>query len=376
MNVLVIDPSGKIPLYDNSLCNELCKKDIELTLLSPFNQVEKYDVKYRFKRLFRVPEGLHPVVKKVLKPIIGLINYLYVIVIIANKQYDLIHFQWLPFLEYISIEKWLLSVYRSISPNTKFVLTQHNLYPHNSSHEAKLLYNKRMQSLKHKFDQFILHTESSKLAFCKEFNVDESKASVVYHGVFQPDTMPMRQSELTPKRILMFGLQSFYKGTDILVDAVELLSDDIRKKIHITIAGGTEKQLLEEKLHLAKKNGIEWIPRYIEDDELNQMIADSDVLVLPYRAISQSGVLLQSLPYKKHLLLSDLPSFRETLEGYPEECFFKAGSSEALALSIISYVNGNVDVKAEMIANQKLLDKYSWSMSASKTLELYTHLMQ
>ena len=376
MKVLIIDPSGKIPFYDHSLCNELGKEELELTLLSPFNHVEKYNVSYIYKKLIKMPEGLNFGTKKVLKPIIGIINYLYIIWIIVNRQYDVVHFQWLPFLEYISIEKWFLSLYRAICPKTKFVLTQHNLYPHNSSHEARLQYNRRMQSIKNKFDHFILHTESSKVDFCKEYNVDESKASIVYHGVFQPNTMPIRQSDLTPKRILMFGLQSFYKGTDILVDAVEQLSEDIRNKIHITIAGGTEKQLLEEKLHLAKKSGIEWIPRYIEDDELNQMIADSDVLVLPYRAISQSGVLLQSLPYKKHILLSDLPSFRETLAGYPEECFFKTGSSEALASAIISYVKGDVDVNAEMIANQKLLDKYSWSMSASKTLELYTHLTQ
>ena len=376
MKVLVIDPSGKIPLYDYSLCNALCKEDLELTFLSPCtkHQADTYDVSYRFKKLVKVPDGWNAAAQKILKPLIGLINYLYVIGIIGKRQYDVIHFQWLPFLEYFSIEWWFLSVYKTISPRSKFVLTQHNLYPHNSSLEAKKLYNKRMQAVKNKFDLFILHTESSKEAFCKEFKVKENKVSVVYHGVFHPNTMPIRKSALIPKRILMFGIQSFYKGTDILIDAVDLLSEDIRAKINVTIAGGTEDHLLIDKLPLAKKNGITWLPRYIEDDELNQLIADSDVLVLPYRAISQSGVLLQSLPYKKHLLVSDLPSFRETLKGYPEDCFFRAGSSESLAKSITDYINDNVDFQKEKMANQYLIELYSWNMSAKKTVELYKRL--
>ena len=376
MKVLVIDPSGKIPLYDNSLCNALSNEDLELTFLSPFNQSEIFDVNYKFKKLVKVPECWIPAINKILKPIQGIINYLYVIGIIGKTRYDIIHFQWLPFLEYISIEKWFLSLYRIISPRTKFVLTQHNLYPHNSSQKAKLLYNKRVQKVKYKFDQFILHTESSKKAFCEEFQIEERKVAVIYHGVFLPNTMPIRKSALTPPQILMFGIQSFYKGTDILVDAIDLLPEDIRSKILVTIAGGTDMQLLTEKLPLAEKNGITWIPRYIEDDELNQLIADSDVLVLPYRSISQSGVLLQSLPYRKHLLVSDLPSFRETLKGYPEECFFSVGSAESLANSISNYINGKVDFQKEELANQHLIELYSWSMSSKKTMELYRRLLE
>lgn len=375
MKVLVIDSSGKIPFYDNSLCNALCKEELELTLLSPFNQAEIYEVNYRFKRLIKIPKGLNRVVNKVLKPIIGLINYIYIIGIIGEGKYDVIHFQWLPFLEYISIEKWFLIVYRAISSRSRFVLTQHNLYPHNSSDHAKQLYCKRMLDIKANFDHFILHTESSKKAFCEEFKVDESLVSVVYHGVFLPDSMPIRNTNFSQERVLMFGIQSYYKGTDILVDAVALLPEDIRNKFDVTIAGSTEGQLLAGKRQSAEKNGIKWISRYIEDDELNQLIVDSDILVLPYRAISQSGVLLQALPYKKHIIASDLPSFRETLKGYPEECFFKVGSAESLAKSLTDYINGKVDKKIEMMANQELLECYSWSTSAKNTRDLYRKLL-
>ena len=376
MKVLVVDPSGKVPRYDDSLCSALYQEGLDIMLVSPFNHKEFNSSKYYFKKLFKISNKFHPVILKTYKPIEGVLNYFYIIGIIMRNKFDVIHFQWLPFLEYISIEKWFLWMCKIVSPSTKFVLTQHNLYPHNSSSSAKKIYKKRMQFVKKKFDHFILHTESSKNLFCKEYGIDDNKVSTIYHGVLSPSQMPIRRSSTSRKRILMYGIQSHYKGTDILVDAISLLPTHIREQLQVTIAGGTDPVLLTEKINIAKQNDISWIPRYIEDDELNQMIVDSDVLVLPYRAISQSGVLLQSLPYKKHLLLSDLPSFRETLYGYPEECFFKAGSAEDLASSIISYVKGDVDMNTEMIANQKLLDKYSWTMSANKTIELYTQLTQ
>lgn len=373
MKVFVVDISGKVPYYDHFLSAALDQENpYNIILATPFKQ-GIYLPKYKVKRLLRFVHRKSRI-GKFWKSIECLLNYIFLLFDILFHKYDVIHFQWLPFLEYIAIEKFFLDIYRTLSPKSKFVLTQHNLYPHNSSHKAKLLYNKRMQAVKNKFDHFIVHTESSKAAFCEEFKVEVSKVTVIYHGVFMPDIMPVRKSTLNLKRILMFGIQSFYKGTDILVDAVDLLAEDDKTKIHVTIAGGTEERLLAEKLPLAEKNRIIWVPRYVEDDELSQLIADSDILVLPYRSISQSGVLLQSLPYKKHLLVSDLPSFRETLKGYPGECFFTAGSAESLAKSISDYINGNIDLQKEMIANQNLIELYSWSKSAKKTVELYRKL--
>ena len=374
MKILVIDPSGKVPQYDNALCNALAKEaDIEFA--SPYNHRREYNVNFKFIRMAHIPDIWRSKSLKIWKSIEVLVNYLYISFLLLFKHYDVVHLQWLPFLEYVGIEKYFLKLFHLFSPKTNFVLTQHNLYPHNSSNSKKEKYYNRMQEIKRYFSHFIVHTESSKDAFCKEYGIDNKKVSVVSHGLFEPQTMPNRKTPSNPIRLLIFGNQTKYKGTDILIDAIALLPEDIRKKIHLTIAGQTDTELYAAKKVLAGHLGIEWIAHFLSNEELNQLIVDADILLLPYRAISQSGVLLLSLSFKKHLIVSDLPSFVETLEGYPDECFVKVGSADSLAKAITLYVDGKVDLEKERAVNQLLLEKYSWKRSAQKNIELYYSLL-
>ncbi|MFK2235280.1 hypothetical protein ACIXMR_13945 [Bacteroides fragilis] len=56
-----------------------------------------------------------------------------------------------------------------------------------------------------------------------------------------------------------------------------------------------------------------WTPYFLEETVLHTRIQQADIIVLPYRAISQSGVLLLSIYFEKLVICADLPSFVETL---------------------------------------------------------------
>ena len=117
--------------------------------------------------------------------------------------------------------------------------------------------------------------------------------------------------------------------------------------------------------------GGEWVGGVGPNKDLYQAIGESDLILLPYRNISQSGVLLLALSYKKPILTSDLPSFRETLEGYPRDYFFKPDNPKSLAEMLKRYVDGDINeeyLKEKII---KLNFKYSWSESARNTLAAY-----
>ena len=115
--------------------------------------------------------------------------------------------------------------------------------------------------------------------------------------------------------ILQFGGQSYYKGTDVLVNAVCGLDEERKAKIETRIVGGISQSLLEELKTKDKDSIIKWKAYFLDDEELHQEINDSDIIVLPYRAISQSGVLLLSINFGKLIICSDLPSFMETMRG-------------------------------------------------------------
>ena len=148
----------------------------------------------------------------------------------------------------------------------------------------------------------------------KEFDFVPDIISIVHHGVFIPKIRISKKEFLQKNKyvILQFGLQTYYKGTDILVDAVNLLPAEYSEN---RIVGGVGESYLQELKGKDSNSLIHWKSYFLSNDELYEEINNSDVLVLPYREISQSGVLLLSIYFEKNIICSDLPSFVETIHG-------------------------------------------------------------
>jgi glycosyltransferase involved in cell wall biosynthesis len=251
----------------------------------------------------------------------------------------------------------------------------HNVYPHDISETNKLSYIDRFRSVSIYFDLLIVHNDSSKILLSSDFNINASKIEVVYHGIFETKTHLQKKSNSNCFNILMFGVQSMYKGTDILIKALAELPIDVLNKVSVTIAGKTDKSLYSEYKDKADKLKIHWINRFIEDEELNQMIIDSDLLIFPYREISQSGALLLALNFSKPIVTSDLPSFIETLEGYPQNLFFKSGDINSLSILLNSCILGNMTFVEAIKVIDCLKEKYSWKNSAERTIIVYNKLI-
>ena len=370
MKIALVDISGKVPFYEHALCKSL-NEYARVELCTPYDVKTEYGATYPVFKLIRFFDHKKQNGNKILKALEGLCNYIYLLIAHVFKRYDVIHFQWFPFLEFAGFERHFLRIYKLITPNCKIILTQHNTYPHNSSEPLRLKYKSRFHAIDKFIDKYIVHTESSKEALHKEFGISYVKIEMVYHGIFVPDVMPLKTSNNEKMKFLMFGTQSKYKGTDLFVDAVAGLAKDFLNQLDITIAGKTSQELLDNKLKMAQSLGIKWESRFFEDRELNQIIMNSDVLVFPYRSISQSGALLLALAFGKPMIVSRIPSFIETLDGFPEEAFVEVDSVKSLQHAIINHVNGTVNIKKEVEVIARLQDKYSWRNSAKKTIELY-----
>ena len=144
--------------------------------------------------------------------------------------------------------------------------------------------------------------------------------------------------------MVMYGYQNRYKGTDILLEALKLLPFDVLQQTETYILGKTENGLYEKYENDLDRLHIKWINKYVSDDLLYNTIGKADLILLPYRKISQSGVLLLAMSYLKPILTSDLPSFKETLEGYDSSMFFESENPFSLANKIGQYVEGSFDV--------------------------------
>ncbi|AOX16150.1 glycosyltransferase [Kozakia baliensis] len=88
------------------------------------------------------------------------------------------------------------------------------------------------------------------------------------------------------KRFLFFGRLLHYKGLDLLAEALSLLPSDLAFEMRI-VGNGPASETLRE---LARDARVRVENRWVPEDEIPALIAWADVLVLPYREASQSGV--------------------------------------------------------------------------------------
>ncbi len=124
--------------------------------------------------------------------------------------------------------------------------------------------------------------------------------------------LPSRQSLGIPagvKIILSFGLIRPYKGTDLLVEEFKLLDGDT----HLIIAGYTSREQLREQLLQQSRDhsNIHCLLRWMQDDELAALLELSDIVVLPYKTVTNSGAALLALSAQRPILGPSMGSLPE-----------------------------------------------------------------
>lgn len=379
MKAICVDISGKVYKYDEALYNSILHNtsgnEDEIICLTPY-KVESNNSDYSFKLISLIPKNKansNNLVKRCLKAVECLINYCRLLVFVKKKQPDIIHLQWLPFLEqHFMIEFYILKFIKKISVNTKIVLTVHNIYPHDISIEKRTKYRELFIAFGELLDFYIVHTKESSMELEQEFNIKFDKIGIINHGVFNPSNIPVRSRGNEGKcRFLMFGYQYFYKGTDLLLDALSCLKQDVSNRIEVRIIGQFSPDLYEKVKNLQLDN-VYINNSFVNDHILYDEIVNSDVLLYPYRRISQSGALLLGLYFNKPMILSDLSSFKETLKNYPKEMFFENGNVDGLKNAILNYLNSDSLYRDNILdILNRVKDDNSWEKAAQLTLQLY-----
>ena len=118
------------------------------------------------------------------------------------------------------------------------------------------------------------------------------------------------------KVILFFGFIRKYKGLDILIKSIKHLNANLKNYKILTCGECYENK--EKYINLIRrystKDEIEWIDRYISDELAKLYFSASDVIVLPYKSASQSGVIQLSYSYNKPVIASNIPGIKEMID--------------------------------------------------------------
>jgi glycosyltransferase involved in cell wall biosynthesis len=94
--------------------------------------------------------------------------------------------------------------------------------------------------------------------------------------------------------ILFFGLVRQYKGLDILLEAMPEIVRRLGSKIHLMVAGEFYDSAEKYRKIIADLNlsdDVTIVDQYIPNEKVATYFRAADLLVLPYRSATQSGVI-------------------------------------------------------------------------------------
>ncbi len=121
--------------------------------------------------------------------------------------------------------------------------------------------------------------------------------------------------------VLFFGFIRRSKGIEVLTEIISKASSfDPNQELNFILAGNDPDNLLssvKESREAGKMYPVSLLLRYISDRELAFLFKNCDYVFLPYTQISQSGVMEMAIKFRKPLITSGLPYFREMLEMFP-----------------------------------------------------------
>jgi len=236
-------------------------------------------------------------------------------------------------------------------------------------------------------DRIIVHNRISMREVVDKLKIPSAKVAVIPSGNYLDEVLTANSAEArrelgigeASRVVLFFGHIREVKGLDVLIGAIPAVAREVPEVI-LLIAGRPLRKdfsLYEEAIdRLGIRDRCILHVRYIPNEELPLHFAASDLVVLPYRRIYQSAVILMAMSYGRAVVVSDLPGMTEMITGGENGYVFKEGSEAALSEQLIHALRD--DEGREKVASNAL--KYirqnnDWTQIGRKTLTLYCSVL-
>jgi glycosyltransferase involved in cell wall biosynthesis len=224
-----------------------------------------------------------------------------------------------------------------------------------------------------RFDAVITHSEHGRQRLV-EAGVAEAKVHAIPHGAFshlatlKTAPAPAELRDDGSPVVLCFGLLRPYKGIEVLLEAWRGIEG-----AQLWIVGRPRYDVAA--LRAAAPPGVQWVTRFVSDEELAACFRRADLVVAPYRRSEQSGVVATALAFGSPLLLSDVGGFGEVAAAGAARL---VPPGEAAALhSAIEELLADAGERERLTAGAHALagGEGSWERVAERTLEVYRALL-
>jgi D-inositol-3-phosphate glycosyltransferase len=376
--ISVIEPvggHGGMNYYDVGLCSGAQRAGAQVTLYTcdkdpPPQQPGSFKVLPVFRRIY----GSDPAWQRGLRYVWGLLKAL-VGGRLSGASVVHFHFFHVGALEFLSVVLSRLLAY-------KVVVTAHDVEAFKEGLSIKWLVS-RTYGLVH---EVIAHNRSSGREVTEKLKVKPERVHTIPHGNYLDFVGPIPSREQARRElgwaasetgpvVLFFGQIKEVKGLDLLIHAFAAVLKD-HPSATLVIAGRVWKddfsryQTLIDRHALAAS--VKLHIRYIPDAEVARFYAAADVIVLPYRRIYQSGVLLMAMSYGVPVIASDLDAMRDVVTDGVNGFLFNSGDAKHLAQTI-NHVLGDSEACARVSAQalHTMKTDFDWLAIGRQLVEVY-----
>jgi len=298
------------------------------------------------------------------------------------RQYEpeLVHFQSLISTRRdCMVFRWMAHAF----PSVRRVVTVHNVLPH----ELAIGERWAFRSLYRAANGLVVHSQASLDSLCEMMGTGfDVPVAVIPHGHYGELVVEKRNRKqaleslhLSDHRYLTcFGAIRPYKGVDWLLRTVAGIHPwprDMKVLVmgHLQ-AGVCKAELLSLQQQLGLEDRVVFRFGYVPEEKIPDVFTVSDIILLPYRHIDQSGVLMAALAAGKPVVCTPVGAFPEVVT---DEVGFlsDAVSCESFHRTLLQAIEHR-DRWPEMgrIAREMAERQFGWDNIASKTIHFYHEL--
>ena len=264
------------------------------------------------------------------------------------------------------------------------VATAHVVTPHERIRFQEAIY-RRVHRLA---DLIIAHSNFDRNRLEREFDVPPERVAVIPHGeygFFEPAQEPTDRQEARrtlglgsdDEVALFFGYIREYKGLDVLLDAWPAVAE-ARPAARLVVAGDPVQLGSERRQQLqrqAERVGAVHRFGYVPFEDVSRYFAAADVLVMPYRHISQSGVLYLALALGVPVVATRVGGLPEMLRDGDSALLVPPESPDELAAAVARAL-GDAELRSRLAAGgRRVAESHSWPAVAEQTERAFLRLL-
>ncbi|MET0620832.1 MAG: glycosyltransferase [Thermoanaerobaculia bacterium] len=262
-----------------------------------------------------------------------------------------------------------------LSPPTRRVLLCHNVEDHEGGALRKFLAMGAFLAA----DGFVVHAAADRARLER---LAPGRPTVVLAHPAAVISPPLEGREAARRKlgvsgseplVLFLGLVRRYKGVDLLLEA----APEIVRRTRATIAIVGEvfpdaRELLRRAETSPVRDRILWKDSYVSEEEMTLWLEACDVVALPYRAISGSGIAARAFAARRPVAAAAVGGLAEAVEPGGTGELFPPGDSAALARAVETVLARGDDAYAPGLA--RAAERASWPLYVDALLKFIVDL--